>query len=128
MGGVCTAQVRTWTRAEVRIVPFRLMDPPPSQILTEINIEWSHTALLLIIAADRRRQRGLHTLFSQITHNFKSCIHFTLCDLIAIERGLEIPLKGVPLFSLLESAQVSCQSDRGNPELWSRRVRGGSVC
>lgn len=39
---------------------------------------------------------------------FNSCIHFPPYGLTARdERGLEIPLLGVPLFSLLESAQVS---------------------
>lgn len=38
MGGVRAAQVRAGTGAEVSVVPFRLMDPPPAQILPEIDI------------------------------------------------------------------------------------------
>lgn len=38
VGGVGAAQVRTGPGAEVGVVPFRLMDPPPAQILPEVDV------------------------------------------------------------------------------------------
>lgn len=38
VGGVGAAQVRAGPGAEVGVVPFRLMDPPPAQILPEVDV------------------------------------------------------------------------------------------
>ena len=56
MGGVCAAEVRAGARAEVGVVAFGLVDPPPAQVLAEVNIERSHAAVLLVVAAERRRR------------------------------------------------------------------------
>lgn len=36
--GVSTAEVRTRPRAEVGIITFRLMNPPPTQVLPEVDV------------------------------------------------------------------------------------------
>lgn len=47
VSGVCTAEVRTWARTEVCKVAFRLVDPFPAQILSEVNVKRTHAAVLL---------------------------------------------------------------------------------
>lgn len=47
VSGVCTAEVRTWARTEVCKVAFRLVDPFPAQVLSEVNVKRTHTAVLL---------------------------------------------------------------------------------
>lgn len=52
--GVSTAKVRTWSWAEVGIVAFGFMDPTPTEVLAEINIELPHTTVFFIITGDWR--------------------------------------------------------------------------
>lgn len=37
--GVCAPQIRTGSCTEVGVIPFGFMDPPPTQILLEVDVE-----------------------------------------------------------------------------------------
>lgn len=47
VSGVCAAQVRTRARTEVSKVAFRLVDPLPAQVLSEVDVKRTHAAVLL---------------------------------------------------------------------------------
>lgn len=47
VSGVCAAQVRTRARTEVSKVTFRLVDPLPAQVLSEVDVKRTHAAVLL---------------------------------------------------------------------------------
>lgn len=54
IGGISTAEVWAGTGAEVGIVALRFMDPFPTQIMPEVNVERAYTAVLLLIATTKR--------------------------------------------------------------------------
>lgn len=51
MCGVSTPEVWAGTRAEISVVAFGFVDPFPAQVLSEINVEWTHTAVFFVIPA-----------------------------------------------------------------------------
>lgn len=53
--GVGAAEVRTRPGAEVGVVPFGLMDPPPAQILPEVDVQRPNAAVLLVVSESRRK-------------------------------------------------------------------------
>jgi hypothetical protein len=57
VGCVCAAEVWARARAEVRIVTLRFVDPFPAQILSEVNVEGTHTAVLLQVATTKNIYR-----------------------------------------------------------------------
>jgi hypothetical protein len=76
------------------------VDPPPAQMLAEVNVEGSHTAVLFIVTAAGRGERviimkKLYTLPEGETLYFQvGYISLHACSL----RSPEIPLEGVSLF------------------------------
>ena len=57
MGGVCAAEVRAGAGAEVGVVAFGLVDPPPAKVLAEVDVERSHAAVLLVVAAGEQEEK-----------------------------------------------------------------------
>lgn len=55
VGCVRAAEVGTRAGAEVGVVALRFMDPFPAQILSEVNVERAHTAVLLQIATTTKK-------------------------------------------------------------------------
>lgn len=53
--GVGAAEVRTRPGAEVGVVPFGLVDPPPAQILPEVDVQRPNAAVLLVVSESRRK-------------------------------------------------------------------------
>lgn len=47
VSGVSAAQVRTRARTKVSKVAFRLVDPLPAQVLSEVDVKRTHAAVLL---------------------------------------------------------------------------------
>lgn len=63
MLGVGAPQVRTSPSAEVGLVALRLMDPPPAQVLPEVDVERPQAAVVLNISTGR-----LGGFFTTFTH------------------------------------------------------------
>lgn len=55
MLGVGAPQVRTGSSAEVGIVAFGLMDPPPAKIPLKVYVERSQAAVVLNVSTDRTK-------------------------------------------------------------------------
>ena len=64
VSGVCTAEVRTRARTKVSKVALRLMDPFPAKVLSEVDVQRTHAAVLLQVPETQYRntvnlKRGL---------------------------------------------------------------------
>lgn len=55
--GVSAAEVRARPRAKVGVIPFRLVDPPPAQILPEVDVQPPNAAVLLVVSESRKKSR-----------------------------------------------------------------------
>lgn len=53
--GVGAAEVWARPGAEVGVIPFRLVDPPPAQILPEVDVQGPNAAVLLVVSESRKK-------------------------------------------------------------------------
>ena len=58
VGGVGAPQVGAGPRAVVGVVPLGLVDPPPVQVLAEVDVEPAHAAVLLHVAVGKHKARS----------------------------------------------------------------------
>lgn len=47
MSGICAAEIRTRARTKVSKVALRLVDPFPAKVLSEVDVQRTHAAVLL---------------------------------------------------------------------------------
>lgn len=99
MRGVGAAEVRTRPGAEVGVVPFGLVDPPPAQILPEVDVQRPNAAVLLIVSESRRKAVTFSTCpFSGAPDVSMRSFHLDVSKTVSALRGLinmsdsEIPL------------------------------------
>lgn len=71
--GVSAAEVWTRPRAEVGVIPFGLVDPPPAQILPEVDVQLPNAAVLLVVPESRRKAVTFSTCPFTSWRGF--CIH-----------------------------------------------------
>lgn len=82
--GVSAAEVRARPRAEVGVIPFGLVDPPPAQILPEVDVQRPNAAVLLVVPESRRKQSlpppvRSHPHALWLLHSFRDVsMHFSL--------------------------------------------------
>lgn len=122
--GVGAAEVRTRPGAEVGVVPFGLVDPPPAQILPEVDVQRPNAAVLLVVSESRRKAvtfstcpftswRGFcirsetfpYTLFTWMFRTSISALHGLINMSDSLLRLRNSTVRCV-IFSLLDPTQV----------------------
>lgn len=76
MRGVGAAEVWARPGAEVGMIPFRLVDPPPAQILPKVDVKRPNAAVLLIVSESRKKAITFSVLILMLFGSWRGfCIH-----------------------------------------------------